>query len=434
MLCVKSMNALSEIPASGWFWPARTVVSRPLPLLLALWVTLLYAAYPEQPPRVEPALLQPVAQPAAVQGSVQSVSSLQPGFVPAGDGYTASTQDHAVQLHGTGVSWHGRSGSIRMDFSGASPGQLSGIAPAHTLQRARGAESHQHLSQGIVRAYGLYPGVQVDYSLDAGRLRYDLHFAPGIAVSEVALQFAGVESLDLTDSGALRVQGPAGTVLQHPPRCYLESAEGPQPVPGRFVLLGEDRAGFVVEDRALHQALVVDPTVDYTSTVPLALQEARLGMTEDSTGRVWLAGTVLGTGGDEEAFVAQLQADGQGLQSVTYLGGSGVDRARSLHVTEQGIWVAGYTESSDFPIRGSAWQSSYTGRGDGFVARLSSQGVFLREGHLGWCLSPRREAPPRLQAGSPQTGKPGNLGVAGHNVLSGTILGVGLDAACESIE
>ena len=86
----------------------------------------------------------------------------------------------------------------------------------------------------------------------------------------VALQFDGVESLDLTDSGALRVQGPAGTVLQHPPRCYLESAEGPKPVPGRFVLLGEDRAGFVVEDRALHQALVVDPTVDYIATVPLA--------------------------------------------------------------------------------------------------------------------------------------------------------------------
>ena len=85
----------------------------------------LRAAYPEQTPRVEPALLQSVAQPAAVQGPLQSVSSLQPGFVPAADGYTASTQDYAVQLHSTGVSWHGRSGAIRMGFSGASPGQLN---------------------------------------------------------------------------------------------------------------------------------------------------------------------------------------------------------------------------------------------------------------------------------------------------------------------
>ena len=354
-----------------------------LTLLLALWVTLLHAAYPEQTLRAEPALLQPVVQPAAVQRPLQSVSSLQPGFVPAADGYTASTQDHAVQLHSTGVSWHGRSGAIRMGFSGASPGQLSGLAPAHTLQQARGAESSQHLSQSSVRAYGLYPGVRVDYSLDSGRLRYDLHFAPGIAVSTVALQFDGVESLGLTDSGALRVQGPAGTVLQHPPRCYLESAEGPKPVPGRFVLLGEDRAGFVVEERALHQALVVDPTVDYISTVPLTLQEPSLSMAEDSAGRVWLAGTVLGTGGDEEAFVAQLQADGKGLQSVTYLGGSGIDRARSLHITEQGIWVAGYTESRDFPIRGSAWQSTYSGRGDGFVARLSPDGVLQWSSYVG---------------------------------------------------
>ena len=106
------MNVLSAMPASGRFGPARTVVSRPLTLLLALWVTLLHAAYPEQPPRAEPALLQPVAQPAAVQRPLQSVSSLQPGFVPAADGYTASTQDYAVQLHSTGVS-HGH-GSVRV--------------------------------------------------------------------------------------------------------------------------------------------------------------------------------------------------------------------------------------------------------------------------------------------------------------------------------
>ena len=107
------MNVLSAMPASGRFGPARTVVSRSVPLLLALWVTLLHAAYPEQTPRVEPALLQPVAQPAAGQRPVRSVSSLQPGFVPAAGGYTASTQDYAVQLHSTGVSWQGRSGSIR---------------------------------------------------------------------------------------------------------------------------------------------------------------------------------------------------------------------------------------------------------------------------------------------------------------------------------
>ena len=109
------MNVLSEIPASGRFGPACMAAQRLIPAGAA--------AYPEQTPRMEPALLQLVAQPAAVQGSVQSVSSLQPGFVPVAGGYTASTRDYAVQLHRSGVSWHGRSGAIRMDFSGASPGQ-----------------------------------------------------------------------------------------------------------------------------------------------------------------------------------------------------------------------------------------------------------------------------------------------------------------------
>ena len=96
-------------------------------------------------------------------------------------------------------------------------------------------------------------------------------------------------------------------------------------------------------------------------------------MAEDAAGRVWLAGTVLSTGGDEEAFVAQLQADGKGLQSVTYLGGSGIDRARSLHITERGIWVAGYTESSDFPIRGSGLAVPLHGSGGWFCGTAVSR-------------------------------------------------------------
>ena len=181
-----------------------------------------------------------------------------------------------MQLCSAGVGWHGHEGVTRMGFSGASPGQMNGLVH----QACSGCGEHFPSS---ISAYGLYPGVQLDYSLDL--MRYDLHFAP--AVSTVALQFTGVEPIGLTDNGALRVRGPAGTVLQHPPRCCLESAEGSKPVPGRFVLLGEDRAGFVVEDRALHHALVVSPTVDYISTVPLSLQEPCLSVVEDSADRVW---------------------------------------------------------------------------------------------------------------------------------------------------
>ena len=122
------MNVLSEIPASGRFGPARTLVSRSIPLLLALWVTLLHAAYPEQIPRVEPALLQPVAQPAAVQRPVRSVSSLQPGFVPAAGGYTASTQDYAVQLHSN-------RGQLAWALRCNPHGLLRGLAEAAALDR-----------------------------------------------------------------------------------------------------------------------------------------------------------------------------------------------------------------------------------------------------------------------------------------------------------
>ena len=186
-----------------------------------------------------------------------------------------------MQLCSIGVGWHGREGAPRMSVSETSPRQLIGLAPAPSLQRVQGAESHQQLSQGSVRAYGLYPGVQLDYSLDL--MRYDLYFAS--AVSTVALQFTGAELLGLTDSGALRVQGLARMALPYPPLCCLESTGSPKPVPGRFVLPGEDPAGPVVEEHALHQVLVMDSTADYISTVPLNLQEPCLSAVEDSADR-----------------------------------------------------------------------------------------------------------------------------------------------------
>ena len=61
------------------------------------------------------------------------------------------------------------------------------------------------------------------------------------------------------------------------------------------------------------------------------------------------------------------------MHSVSYLGGSGDDRAYAVVAQDNGDFVvAGETASSDFPIRGTAVQSQRKGATDGFLARFSS--------------------------------------------------------------
>jgi len=78
-------------------------------------------------------------------------------------------------------------------------------------------------------------------------------------------------------------------------------------------------------------------------------------------------------GGPSDAFVAKLSSDLGTLQAATFLGGSfGYDSASALAIDGQGtVVVAGETESSDFPTTAGAYDATYNGGGDAFVARLS---------------------------------------------------------------
>src|SRR5262249_2870765 len=78
-----------------------------------------------------------------------------------------------------------------------------------------------------------------------------------------------------------------------------------------------------------------------------------------------------GVGSD--AFVARLDASLTVLEQATYLGGSGDQRAQTLAIvpTTGDVYVAGNTDSRDFPGTSGGAQSIASLSGDGFVARLN---------------------------------------------------------------
>jgi gliding motility-associated-like protein len=83
-------------------------------------------------------------------------------------------------------------------------------------------------------------------------------------------------------------------------------------------------------------------------------------------------------GGGSDAVVAKLPADLSSLLWSSYLGGRGADAAYSIQLAKDGsVYLAGGTNSTDFPTTTGSYQPGKAGNADGFVAHISADGTSL---------------------------------------------------------
>jgi hypothetical protein len=83
--------------------------------------------------------------------------------------------------------------------------------------------------------------------------------------------------------------------------------------------------------------------------------------------------------GARDAFVAKLDATGSTLAHSTFLGGLGTDSGNGIAVDDerQITYVAGSTDSGDYPTTPRASDPNYGGNGDAFVSAIDASGSTL---------------------------------------------------------
>ncbi len=82
--------------------------------------------------------------------------------------------------------------------------------------------------------------------------------------------------------------------------------------------------------------------------------------------------------GARDAFVAKINPSGNALLYSTYLGGAGVDTGNAIAVDSFGqALIAGDTNSTNLPVTAGAFQRTFAGGQDVFVARLTASGAAL---------------------------------------------------------
>jgi hypothetical protein len=248
-----------------------------------------------------------------------------------------------------------------------------------------GLPSYRYLSLGEV-----WPGVEVKLKASQKTVEKLFYLRPGADLGKVRVELEGANGVRLSEQGELVIETGLGELVLSRPEAWQEKDGKKLPVQASYRLLGKNRYGFVVQAADPNLPLVIDPILEATYLGGSGWDEALALAVHPSTGEVYAAGFTFSTnfpntsggahrshgGGSRDAFVARLSSTLTQILQATYLGGSGNDDAFALAIGPAPgyeVYVAGQTESADFPNTTGGAQPTKGGiGGDAFVARLSS--------------------------------------------------------------
>ena len=269
-------------------------------------------------------------------------------------------------------------------------------------------------------------------------LEYDFVVAPGADPGRIRLSFAGTDDLRVSAAGDLVLRAGTAGVCFRKPRVYQEIAGRRREVAAAWVVGGpregrSARCGVAetgrpaldahpiaggpqgaagrapaIEDRKTRienptsacfrlgaydrsRPLVIDPVLAYSTYLGGTNNDYILAMAVDAAKCLTVAGATGSLAfpatsgayqathhGDMEAFVTKLNAAGTAVLYSTFLGGAGRDEAMGLALDSAGnAFLAGSTNSADFPTTAGAFRETPAGLTDTFVAALNPTGSGL---------------------------------------------------------
>jgi hypothetical protein len=336
-------------------------------------------------------------------------------FVARGQGYSLSlaqgsailalneastpskTADQVRAAHGHAV--------VRMELDGAAgrllatgteklPGTVNYFLGSDPSQWRSGVPTY-----ASVRYTGVYPGIDLVYHGDQGKLEYDFLVAPHAKPGQIRLHFAGAGKLRVGSSGELLVPVPGSEISFRRPTIYQIIGGRRRRVSGSFTLLAGGDAGFRLGSYDHARPLVIDPTLVYSTYLGGSgfPGDQASGIAIDADGNAYVAGSTDSTDfpvvsgsydatdpatSTEVVFVTKVNPTGTAEVYSTYVGGTWGDWTEGMTIDSGGnAYVTGYTWSKDFPATTGAYQTTNIGWShsvtNAFLFKLSADGSSL---------------------------------------------------------
>ena len=248
-----------------------------------------------------------------------------------------------------------------------------------------------------VRYPNVYPGIDLVYHGSGNRLEHDFIVAPGADPAQIRLQFNGVGKADVASDGSLEITLGAQKLSWLKPTLYQQLKGGKVRVEGRYKLASDGSVKFEVGVYDPRQPLTIDPVLAYSTYFGGPASESASRVAVDASGNSYFTGGTTDAGfavssgaahnlgsaapaGD--AIIVKMSADGKTALYTTHLGGTQGDVGLGIALDSSGnVYIAGLTNSTDFPVTTGAYKTKNAGTEFPlracFVTKLNNAGTAL---------------------------------------------------------
>jgi plastocyanin len=297
---------------------------------------------------------------------------------------TGATHSDFVQLHFLGAN-----DNAHVTGNSILPGKINYLAGTDPSGWYRDLPTYAQINYA-----DLYPGVNLAYEGEAGRLKGTYTLAAGADVGRIRWRYSGAQSATVDAPGNLqiRVHADRPALVELAPIAWQEVDGTRVPVQVRYSVGQDGAIGFIVDSYDRARALTIDPGFVYSTYLGGDHVDQGYSIAADSEGNAYVTGVARSLdfpvanayqpvhGDDEEVgdvFVTKLAPDG-GMVYSTYLGGNGHDVGEGIVVDGAGnVYLTGSTGSSDFPTTTGAYQTTPRGGFDLFITKLNPAGSGL---------------------------------------------------------
>lgn len=238
----------------------------------------------------------------------------------------------------------------------------------------------------------IYEGVDLQTYSTEGNFKYDFIVEPGADPFQITLDYVGTDGIEM-DNGNLIVYTSVETIIEEEPYAFQIINGKERQVNCQYVLKGNQVTFEFPNGYDISRELIIDPTV-IAATLSGTFGSANFGHTAtfDNGANIYAGGISFGIGyptttgafqsdynqGYTDIAVSKYDPDGSDLIYATYIGGSDVEFPYSM-VTDfnQQLYILGSTESNNYPVSTSAFQSLKGGESDIVVTKLKADGSGL---------------------------------------------------------
>jgi len=239
----------------------------------------------------------------------------------------------------------------------------------------------------------VYEGIDLKYYGNGKEMEYDFIVSPWADPSQICIQYDGANSISVNDRGELVVETDWGSAVEREPLVYQVYDGKSVLIECAYSIIGENRFGFeLVNGYDNEYALVIDPVLSYSTYLGGSDDDLASGVAVSADGCTYITGRtsslnypasiidgemVCGTG---DAFVTKLSISGDSLVYSSFLCGK-VDYSTeyALAIAVDGSGCAYITGEcyNNFSVTPDAYDTSWNGGPDVFVAKLSAAGDSL---------------------------------------------------------